>query len=108
MLDLLWSDPALKETDISIKGPHERRDKKQQGFIVRFGPQRIKQFLNDNNLLMIIRSHEPVLNGIQEFCNGQLLTIFSATNYGGQYMNNGAGLKITKQCKMVPLKLPPT
>jgi hypothetical protein len=36
------------------------------------------------------------MNGIQSTFSGNILTVFSATNYGGKYKNKGAILKITK------------
>jgi len=45
------------------------------------------------------------MSGLQTSSSGNLMTLFSATNYGGKYQNKGAILKITKQCKMVPLFL---
>ena len=51
----------------------------------RFGPDVCRAFLKDNNLSLIIRSHEAVPEGFDwPYGSGKmLLTIFSATNYGG-------------------------
>lgn len=54
VVDLLWSDP-----DDSIVGvkPHTVRDPKGIRNIVKFGPDRVNQFLQINNFSKIIRSH---------------------------------------------------
>ena len=54
---------------------------------------------------MIIRSHECVMGGLQQIMSGLVMTLFTAPFYGGTYQNQGAILKITKNCKMIPLKL---
>jgi uncharacterized paraquat-inducible protein A len=39
---------------------------------------------------MIIRAHECVMDGFERFAAGQLITVFSATNYCGTANNAGA------------------
>jgi hypothetical protein len=34
---------------------------------------------------LIIRAHECVMDGFERFANGQLITLFSATNYCGNF-----------------------
>lgn len=43
--------------------------------------------MNENNLQIILRSHECVMNGVEMLGNTQLYTIFSCTNYGGTVKN---------------------
>ncbi len=59
-MDLLWSDP-----DDYIKGvrPHTARDPKGAKNIVKFGSERVRQFLAINGFSKIIRSHEVVMGG---------------------------------------------
>ena len=39
--------------------------------------------LQNNNLQMIVRAHECVMDGFERFAQGHLITLFSATNYCG-------------------------
>lgn len=50
---------------------------------MRVGYDRIDKFIQDNALNMIIRSHEPVMDGAEN--TGDVITVFSCTDYGGQY-----------------------
>ena len=49
---------------------------------------RIKRFLAENNLLLIIRSHECVPEGFEQMSHF-LMTVFSASDYGGKNQNTG-------------------
>ncbi len=44
----------------------------------------------ENNLAIILRSHECVMNGIEVLGSTQLYTIFSCTNYGGKAKNKAS------------------
>ncbi len=59
------------------------RDPGGTGNIVKFGPDRVQEFLKNNNLQLIIRAHECVMDGFERFAGGQLITVFSATDYCG-------------------------
>lgn len=48
-----------------------------------------------NNLQMIVRAHECVMDGFERFAQGHLITLFSATNYCGTANNAGGALKPT-------------
>ena len=41
---------------------------------------------------MIIRAHECVMDGLERFAGGKLITVFSATDYCGRHKNAGAVL----------------
>ena len=45
-----------------------------------------------NNLQMIVRAHECVMDGFERFAQGHLITLFSATNYCGTANNAGEAL----------------
>jgi hypothetical protein len=49
---------------------------------MRFGTNRSTKFMQENNLTMIIRSHEPVAEGFEK-TNNNIITIFSASDYAG-------------------------
>ena len=78
------------------------RDPNEAGFIVKFGQDIVKDFLRSNGLMMIIRSHECVMDGIERFAEGQLITVFSATDYCGRHKNAGGALFIQKDYSIVP------
>jgi protein phosphatase len=47
-------------------------------------PDRVSDFCKKNKLQLIIRAHECVMDGFERFAQGQLITLFSATNYCGK------------------------
>ncbi|KAG6416246.1 hypothetical protein SASPL_123672 [Salvia splendens] len=51
--------------------------------LVTFGPDRVTDFCKKNKLQLIIRGHEWVMDGFERFAQGQLITLFCATNYCG-------------------------
>ncbi|CAG9462338.1 unnamed protein product [Pedinophyceae sp. YPF-701] len=99
--DLLWSDPttndAVEGVQPSPRGPG----------LVCFGPDRVTEFCNRNNLQMIIRAHECVMDGFERFAAGRLITLFSATNYCGTANNAGAILVLGRGNVMVPKLIHP-
>ncbi|KAH8739173.1 serine/threonine protein phosphatase [Cryptosporidium ryanae] len=107
ILDLLWSDPTDND---SLEGivPNDTRDPDGCGFIVKFGPDRVIQFLCENNLDLIIRAHECVQDGFERFAGGKLITLFSATDYCGKHQNAGALLFIKRDLTVVPKILLPS
>ena len=83
MCELLWSDPR----DESGCRPSDR------GAGVYFGPDVTEKFLNDNNLELLIRSHETKMEGYEIQHGGKLITLFSAPNYCDSMGNKGAIIK---------------
>ena len=100
VIDVLWSDPTDTDEDMGIQND-VARDPNNTGFIVKYGPDRIENFLTNNDLTMIIRGHECVMDGIERFARGQLITVFSATDYCGKHKNAGAALFIQKDYEIV-------
>lgn len=91
MDDVLWSDPDDRFT---MYQPNKR------GSGHCFGSEALTQFLQKNGLSMVIRGHQCVSEGVQTKWKGQLVTVFSASNYtgvtnnkGGIYKVNGPGQK---------------
>ncbi|XP_078484593.1 serine/threonine-protein phosphatase 5 [Ciona intestinalis] len=80
MCDLLWSDPQAKMG----------RGVSKRGVSCQFGPDITSNFLRNNGLDYIIRSHECKNGGYEEQHNGKCITIFSAPNYCDQMGNKGA------------------
>jgi hypothetical protein len=74
---------------------------------VKFGPDRVKTFLENNKVNFILRAHECVMDGFERFAGGCLFTVFSATDYCGRHKNAGAMLQITKAYELVPKMIYP-
>lgn len=89
VFDLLWSDPVLDVNDLDNK-VNEARENMPNGTSIRFGVNRITDFLAANAFQLIIRSHEPVPDGAEEFGTARLYTIFSCTDYAGVHNNEAA------------------
>ena len=80
MSELLWSDPCKENGRLPSK----------RGVGMSFGPDVAKKFLEDNNLNLLIRSHEVKMGGYEiEPCK-KVITVFSAPNYCDQMGNDGA------------------
>ena len=84
MTELLWSDPR----DEKGWKPSDR------GAGVYFGEDVTEKFLNENNLTLLIRSHEVKMEGYEIQHSGKTITIFSAPNYNDMTGNKGAIIKI--------------
>ncbi len=100
VLDVLWSDTTNNDEELGVKADNVR-DPNCTGSIYKYGPDRVDQFLKNNKLDMIVRSHECVMDGIERFAQGQLITVFSATDYCGKYKNAGAMLVMQKNYEIV-------
>ena len=100
-MDILWSDPTDNDDELGIQ-PNVQRDSNNFGNIVKYGPDIVKSFLQNNNLSYIIRAHECVLDGFERFAGGTLITLFSATDYCRRHNNAGALLVIKNNFEMVP------
>lgn len=83
MCELLWSDPQ----PLPGRGPSKR------GVGLSFGADVTKRFLQDNNLDLVVRSHEVKDEGYEIEHDGKLITVFSAPNYCDQMGNKGAFIR---------------
>ncbi|CAD8166845.1 unnamed protein product [Paramecium pentaurelia] len=100
-LELLWSDPCLSEDELENQ-PNPERDIFQNRQIMRFGTNRVSKFLQENNLNIIIRSHEPTQEGFERQ-NNNVITVFSCPDYGANSQNNkGSMLTISKRGDIIP------
>ena len=82
IIDLLWSEYSDDIDNIEV---NNERDKNKNGFIVKYGKERLNTFLEDNNINLLITAHQFVKEGFTTFNNDRLLTVFSATNYMDKY-----------------------
>ncbi|KAL3142834.1 hypothetical protein ABBQ38_003127 [Trebouxia sp. C0009 RCD-2024] len=85
MCEMLWSDPK----------PSEGRGPSQRGVGVGFGPDVTRNFLEDNQLDLLVRSHEVKDDGYEIAHDGNCITVFSAPNYCDQMGNKGAFITFT-------------
>jgi protein phosphatase len=106
VVDILWSDPTDSDIETGIQ-PNSTRDPTGVGNIVKFGPDRVADFLKSNNLSLILRAHECVMDGFERFAGGQLITLFSATDYCGKHKNAGAILFLTNNFAIKPYLIYP-
>lgn len=83
MCELLWSDPQ----------PYPGRGSSKRGVGLAFGADVTKRFLQENNLDLLVRSHEVKDEGYEIEHDGKLITIFSAPNYCDQMGNKGAFIR---------------
>ncbi|CAL0309730.1 unnamed protein product [Lupinus luteus] len=83
MCELLWSDPQ----PLPGRGPSKR------GVGLSFGADVTKRFLQENNLDLVVRSHEVKDEGYEVDHDGKLITVFSAPNYCDQMGNKGAFIR---------------
>eukprot|EP01006_Ploeotia_vitrea_P035979 TRINITY_DN65951_c0_g1_i2.p1 TRINITY_DN65951_c0_g1~~TRINITY_DN65951_c0_g1_i2.p1 ORF type:complete len:329 (+),score=-15.78 TRINITY_DN65951_c0_g1_i2:131-1117(+) len=97
LCDLLWADP---NKDISGWRESDR------GVSFTFGDDVVAQFLRRHDLDLICRAHQVVEDGYEFFAKRQLVTIFSAPNYCGEFDNAGAMMSVddTLMCSFQILK----
>lgn len=81
LCDLLWSDPDPEVTGWA---------KNTRGVSFVFGSDVVNLFIKRFDLDLICRAHQVVEDGYEFFAKRQLVTIFSAVNYCGEYDNAGA------------------
>ena len=83
--DLLWSDP---EPDITGWAENDR------GVSYVFGPDIVTDFLDKNDFDLVVRAHQVVEDGYEFFASRQMVTLFSAPNYCGEFDNAGAMMTV--------------
>jgi serine/threonine-protein phosphatase 2A catalytic subunit len=86
--DLLWSDP-----DENKKGFNS--SPRAAGFL--FGIDITEKFLHKNNLSLIARAHQLVMEGYNKNHKKQVVTIFSAPNYCYRCGNQAAIMEIDEK-----------
>ena len=85
LCDLLWSDP---ESQCNGWGKNDR------GVSVVFNEKVLSKFLQKNDMDLVCRAHQVVEEGYEFFGDRQLVTVFSAPNYCGEFDNAGAMMVI--------------
>ncbi|VDD77095.1 unnamed protein product [Mesocestoides corti] len=85
LCDLLWSDP---DKDVNSWGENDR------GVSYTFGADIVSRFLAKHDFDLICRAHQVVEDGYEFFAKRQLVTLFSAPNYCGEFDNAGALMSV--------------
>jgi len=94
--DILWNVPGGNDNINFNKGlPNEYKPEV-------FNANDVETFLKNNQLKMIIRSHDICEKGILNSFGDRVITIFSSTNYCGTYQNAGALIFIKKSYEIQP------
>jgi len=97
LCDLLWSDP---DKNVTGWGENDR------GVSFTFGQDIVTNFLKRHDLDLICRAHQVMEEGYEFFAKRQLVTLFSAPNYCGEFDNAGAMMSVddTLMCSFQILK----
>lgn len=98
--DLVWADP---NPDPDMKG-WQFNDVRGTSYF--FGPDKVEEFLANNDLQIVCRAHDVTENGYRFYAKRQLVTVFSAPNYAGVYFNSGAIMTVSEdlECAFKVLK----
>ena len=80
MCDFLWADPEPHTTGWA---------ESERGVSYTFGPDVVQKFLKQHDLDLLVRAHQVVEDGYEFFASRQLVTLFSAPNYCGEFDNAG-------------------
>ena len=85
LCDLLWSDP-----DEEVEAWEEN----ERGVSYVFGSKIVEVFLRKMDLDLVCRGHQVVEDGYEFFADRQVVTIFSAPNYCGEFDNNAGVMNV--------------
>ena len=85
MCDYLWSDPD----EIS-----DEWEQNPRGAGVIFGNKLVEKFMKSNNMELIVRAHQLIMEGYKLHFNNKLITIWSAPNYCYRCNNTAAILQL--------------
>ena len=85
LCDLLWSDPDQRVTGWADN---------DRGVSFTFGADVVSNFLEKNDLDLVVRAHQVVEDGYEFFAQRKMVTVFSAPHYCGEFDNAGAMMTV--------------
>ncbi|KER30730.1 hypothetical protein T265_02881 [Opisthorchis viverrini] len=88
LTQLAWSEPVIDTRD---------RCSNPAGLGEWFGEKEVEEFCDRFGFELFIRSHDFVKTGYEFMANGKLLTVFSASHFGGIFQNLGAAVMLEKR-----------
>ena len=94
---MLWSDPT---------NDYDNFEPSNRGIGYLFGKSVVNEFIKGIGIKTIVRAHECVANGFEEFFDGKCLTVFSASNYCGAVGNQSAILQVSSAFRYEPVRFP--
>ena len=94
MCDLLWSDPDQDQKGFGISP-------RGAGYL--FGEDVVNTFENLNNINLIARAHQLVMEGYKMMFGEKLVTIWSAPNYCYRCGNSASILKLDENLNKEPI-----
>ena len=81
LCDILWSDPESNQ---------KNWNNNDRGVSYTFNEKILTKFLDNTNLDLLCRAHQVVEEGYEFFGDKELVTVFSAPNYCGEFDNSAA------------------
>ncbi|KAF8276586.1 serine/threonine-protein phosphatase PP1 [Trypanosoma cruzi cruzi] len=97
LCDLLWADP-----EDEVRGFLES----DRGVSYLFGEDIVSDFLDMVDMDLVVRAHQVMERGYGFFANRQLVTIFSAPNYCGEFDNDAAVMNVDEKLQCSFLIIP--
>ncbi|XP_024973232.1 serine/threonine-protein phosphatase PP1-like isoform X2 [Cynara cardunculus var. scolymus] len=99
--EIFINQPNLLELEAPIKICDPSKDVKgwgmnDRGVSYTFGADKVSEFLTKHDLDLVCRAHQVVEDGYEFFADRQLVTIFSAPNYCGEFDNAGAMMSVNE------------
>ena len=92
MCDYLWSDPDDREVV-------EEWEQNPRGAGVVFGGKLVDKFLKNNNMDLIVRAHQLIMEGFKLIFDERLITVWSAPNYCYRCNNIAAILQLDENLR---------
>jgi len=96
----------LRSTLVRSRQGHNGWGENDRGVSFTFGAEVVAKFLHKHDFDLICRAHQVVEDGYEFFAKRQLVTLFSAPNYCGEFDNAGAMMSVdeTLMCSFQILK----
>ena len=88
------SDPGGRWSTKVCACVYGRWGDNERGVSFTFGADVVQKFLHKHDLDLVCRAHQVVEDGYEFFAKRQLVTLFSAPNYCGEFDNAGAMMSV--------------